>query len=99
MPKTATYYLKKARTTVMFSSHQMSLVGGRCEYLCILQKGRADVQGNLTDIKHEYGRKSLIIHANANLEFLKEHIGVVTYRPLRNGCELQIENKDVAKDI
>src|SRR5699024_2750001 len=31
--------------------------------------------------------------------YLKEHIGVVTYRPLRNGCELQIENEDVAKDI
>src|SRR5690625_1719028 len=99
MLKKATYDLKKAGTTIIFSSHQMSLVEEMCEYLCILQKGRAVVQGNLTDIKHEYGRKSLIIHANANLEYLKEHIGVVTYRPLRNGCELQIENEDVAKDI
>src|SRR5699024_1546416 len=99
MLKKATYDLKKAGTTIIFSSHQMSLVEEMCEYLCILQKGRAVVQGNLTDIKQAYGRKSLIIHAKANLEYLKEHIGVVTYRPLRNGCELQIENEDVAKDI
>lgn len=99
MLKKATYDLKKAGTTIIFSSHQMSLVEEMCEYLCILQKGRAVVQGNLTDIKHEYGRKSLIIHANANLEYLKEHLGVVTYKPLRNGCELQIENEEIAKDI
>jgi len=99
MLKKATYDLKKSGTTIIFSSHQMSLVEEMCEYLCILQKGRAVVQGNLTDIKQAYGRKSLIIHAKANLEYLKEHLGVVTYKPLRNGCELQIENEDVAKDI
>src|SRR5699024_8422557 len=95
MLKKSTYDLKKSGTTIIFSSHKMSLVEEMCEYLYILQKGRAVVQGNLTDIKQAYGRKSLIIHAKANLEYLKEHLGVVTYKPLRNGCELQIENEDV----
>src|SRR5699024_10829343 len=99
MLKKDIYDLKKYEQTIIFSSHQMSLFEEMCKYLCIIQKGRAVVQRNLTDIKHEYRRKSLIIHANANLEYLKEHIGVVTYRPLRNGCELQIENEHVAKDI
>src|SRR5690625_1897868 len=99
MLKKATYDLKKSGTTIIFSSHQMSLVEEMCEYLCILQKGRAVVQGNLTDIKQAYGRKRLIIHAKANLEYLKEHLGVVTYKQLQYVCELQIENEDVAKDI
>src|SRR5699024_10560329 len=55
MLKQATYDLKKSGTTIIFSSHQMSLVEEMCEHLCILQKGRAVVQGNLNDIKREYG--------------------------------------------
>lgn len=99
MLKKATYDLKESGTTIIFSSHQMSLVEEMCENLCILQKGRAVVQGNLTDIKREYGMKNLIIHADSNLDYLKEFPGVVSYRPLRNGCELQIENENVSKLI
>lgn len=99
MLKQATYDLKNSGTTIIFSSHQMSLVEEMCEHLCILQKGRAVVQGNLNDIKREYGMKNLIIHAESDLEYLKEFNGVVSYRPLRNGCELQIENEAVSKSI
>src|SRR5699024_6213451 len=99
MLKQATYDLKKSGTTIIFSSHQMSLVEEMCEHLCILQKGRAVVQGNLNDIKREYGMKNLIIHAESDLEYLKEFNGVVSYRPLRNGCELQIENEAISKEI
>ncbi len=99
MLKKAIYNLKTSGTTIIFSSHQMSHVEEMCENLCILQKGRAVVQGNLADIKRAYGKKNLVIHANANLNYLEKFPGVVTYKPLRNGCELQIENEDISKQI
>ena len=96
MLKKAIYDLKESGTTIIFSSHQMSHVEEMCENLCILQKGRAVVQGNLDDIKRDYGKKNLIIHAEANLEYLKDFPGVTAYNQLRNGCELQIENEEVS---
>lgn len=99
MIKKAIYELKELGTTIIFSSHQMSHVEEMCENLCILQKGNAVVQGNLDEIKREYGKKNLVIHANSNLEYLKDLPGVVTYKPLRNGCELQIENEEVSQLI
>ena len=99
MLKKAIYKLKETGTTIIFSSHQMSHVEEMCENLCILQKGRAVVQGNLDDIKRDYGMKNLIIHADSSLEYLKEFPGVVTYKRLRNGCELQIENQAVSQSI
>ena len=91
--------MKELGTTIIFSSHQMSHVEEMCKNLCILQKGNAVVQGNLDEIKREYGKKNLVIHANSNLEYLKDLPGVVTYKPLRNGCELQIENEEVSQLI
>src|SRR5699024_7350687 len=57
--KKATYDLIKAGTTIIFSSHQMSLVNEMCACLCILQKGSAAVQGNLRDITQAYACTSL----------------------------------------
>src|SRR5699024_11010797 len=44
MLKKATYDLKKAGTTIIFSSHQMSLVVELCEYSCILQRETEELQ-------------------------------------------------------
>ncbi len=99
MLKKAIYDLKASGTTIIFSSHQMSHVEEMCENLCILQNGRAVVQGNLDDIKRDYGKKNLIIHAEANLEYLKNFPGVTAFNQLRNGCELQIENEEVSMAI
>lgn len=99
MLKKAILDLKNGGTSIIFSSHQMSHVEEMCDNVCILQKGRAVVQGNLDDIKRDYGKKNLIIHADSNLEYLKEFPGVATYKQLRNGCELQIENEEVSKLI
>ncbi len=99
MLKEAIFDLKENGTSIIFSSHQMSHVEEMCEHLCILQKGKAVVHGKLSDVKREYGKKNLVIHAEADLSYLKEHPGVVTYKQLNNGCELQIESEAVSETI
>lgn len=99
MMKEAVLDLKDAGTTIVFSSHQMEHVEELCEHLCILQKGSPVVQGSLREIKRSFGKKNLIIHAEESLEFLKEFPGVVKYRRLNEGCELQIKNEAVSQEI
>lgn len=49
---------------VIFSSHQMSYVEEFCEDIAIIDKGKVALEGNLKEIKKEYGKNQLIISAN-----------------------------------
>ncbi|MUV38724.1 Monosaccharide-transporting ATPase [Lentibacillus sp. JNUCC-1] len=99
MLKEAVVDLKNSGTSIVFSSHRMDHVEELCRHLCILHQGRQVVQGDLRDIKRSYGKKNLIIHSDDNLDFLKNFPGVVQFKPVTEGCELQIENEDVSQAI
>src|SRR5690625_614878 len=73
MLKAAVVDLKNEGTTIVFSSHQMDHVEELCEHLCILHQGEDVVQGSLREIKHSFGKKNLIIHADMSLDYLREH--------------------------
>lgn len=97
--KQAVVDLKDQKTSIVFSSHQMAHVEELCENLCILHKGKPVVEGSLREVKQSFGKKSLVIHAENSLEFLRDLPGVVTYKAVTEGCELQIENEDVSQSI
>ncbi len=99
MLKEAVVDLKNRGTSIVFSSHQMAHVEELCENLCILHKGEDVVQGSLREIKRSFGKKNLMIHGDMPLEFLRDHPGVVRYKQVTEGCELQIEHEDVSQTI
>ncbi|MCL1896823.1 MAG: DUF4162 domain-containing protein, partial [Clostridiales bacterium] len=47
--------------TVIFSSHQMAQVEEFCDDICIIDKGRSILEGNLSDIKRSYPRDLLYV--------------------------------------
>jgi len=53
----------KQGKTVIFSSHQMSAVEEFCDDICIIDKGRAVLSGNLREIKKTYPRDNIYIEA------------------------------------
>src|SRR5699024_9460795 len=97
--KKAVSDINRQGTSIVFSSHQMSHVEELCENLCILHKGKAVVQGSLRGVKQSFGKKNLLIPAEGDLEYLRNHPGVTQYKQLAEGCELQIENEDVSQTI
>ncbi|MEJ8304896.1 ABC transporter ATP-binding protein [Saccharibacillus sacchari] len=52
---------------LVFSSHQMMQVEQFCEQICILKRGRVQIDGRLSDIKRSYGRSNLILRSEADL--------------------------------
>ena len=63
--------------TVIFSSHQMSQVEEFCDDICIIDKGRSVLEGDLTAIKRAYPRDLLyveteegIVASSKNLDML-----------------------------
>ncbi|WP_164669584.1 ABC transporter ATP-binding protein [Virgibacillus doumboii] len=99
MLKEAVIDLKEKGTSIVFSSHRMEHVEELCEHLCILHKGKPVVQGELREIKKSFGKKNLIVHADFPVEYLKDYPGVLRYKPVTEGCELQIEREDIAGKI
>lgn len=99
MLKDAVTELKDQGTSIVFSSHRMDHVEELCEHLCILQKGKPVVKGELREIKQSFGKKNLIIHGDIPLDFLKDYSGVLRFRKVMQGCQLQIRNEAVSQQI
>ena len=97
--KEAILYVKNLGTTIIFSSHQMDHVEDLCENLCIMDRGKPVVQGKLKEIKKDFGRKNLTIHADFDCSDLKNLRGVTNYQTTAEGVRLQIIDETVVQQI
>ena len=97
--KEAVLSLKENGATIVFSSHRMEHVEEMCEHLCILHKGNPVVYGSLKEIKRDFGKKNLVIHADFPLDPLAAFPGVVKAKLTMEGIILQIEGEKVAEHI
>jgi len=53
--------LAKQGTTIIFSSHRMEHVEELCKNICILDRGKVVLNGNLKGIKKNFGKLNLVI--------------------------------------
>jgi ABC-2 type transport system ATP-binding protein len=97
--KEAVVDLKRNGTTIVFSSHRMEHVEELCEFLCIMHKGKPVVHGELKEIKRSFGKKNLIIHADIDMNFLKDYKGITKFKTTAEGANIQIEEEKVAESI
>lgn len=64
--------LRRAGKTILFSTHQMEQVERLCDSICLINHGKAVLQGELRKIKFEHRRPSVHIAYEGNGDFLKE---------------------------
>ena len=53
-------------TTVMLSSHRMEQVEELCEDICIIDRSRAVLAGNLREIKRGYPERTITVSTSLN---------------------------------
>jgi ABC-2 type transport system ATP-binding protein len=53
--------LRKQGRTILFSTHRMDQVEKLCDNICLVNKGRAVLKGNLREIKKQYGHNRVQI--------------------------------------
>ena len=68
--------LKKKGTSIIFSSHRMEHVELFCENLVVLVKGKSVLQGKLSKIKKDYGKKNLIVKGDIDPQEIEKCDGV-----------------------
>lgn len=95
---------------VIFSSHQMSYVEEFCEDITIINHGSVVLEGELSQIKREFGHNQLVVNAENKTpqelnEFLNSHFNNVlkVNQVKKEGCIIEclsgITSKDILKQL
>lgn len=97
--KEAVVDLKNSGTSIVFSSHRMEHVEELCEHLCIMHRGKPVVHGSLKDIKRSFGKKNVVVHADFDIQYLKDIPGVIKAKATAEGIHLQVESEQISQKI
>jgi ABC-2 type transport system ATP-binding protein len=89
--------LREQGSTIILSTHRMEQVEMMCDAICLINKGRNVLNGDLRAIKQSYGKNTLRIEYSGDSDFLEgtglvekvNHFGAVVEARLRPGADPQ----------
>ena len=70
--KDAFIELKNAGKTLLFSTHRMDTAERLCDSICLINHGRAVLEGDLNKIRAGYGKRNVQIKYEGDSRFLKD---------------------------
>jgi ABC-2 type transport system ATP-binding protein len=82
--------LKEAQKAVIFSTHQMDQAEKLSDALCLINRGRAVLDGTVRDIKKRYGRNTLHLEFEGEGAFMENLPGVQRAILFGNAAELEL---------
>jgi len=82
--------LKQKGKTVLFSTHRMDTVERLCDSICLVNRGRVVLDGDLKQIKARYGRNNIQVQYEGDGAFLKDPALVKTANDYGNYVEVQL---------
>ena len=81
---------KKRGKTILFSTHRMDQVEKLCDSICLINKGKAVLQGRLAQVKAQYGKNNVQIEYQGNGDFLEQPQLVGSYNNYGNYVEVRL---------
>ena len=85
--------------TIIFSTHMMDQVEKLCSEICLIDDGRAILQGKLADIKKEYGHNTISMRFNGDGSFLSELPDVESVNDHGNGVFIRLREGARTRNI
>jgi len=90
---------KERGATIIFSTHLMDQVEKLCDSICLINEGKAVLDGEIKNIKKDFRRNSVIMQFDGNGKFLKNSSIVKKFKEIDNYLEIfPAEGKEV-RDI
>jgi len=84
--------LRDKRKTILFATHRMEQVEQMCDDICLFNKGKAILQGKLSDIKRSFGRNTVILEFEGDGSFIDELENVRINNRSTNYAEIRLLN-------
>jgi ABC-2 type transport system ATP-binding protein len=88
--KDAFLELAKEGKTILFSTHRMDSAERLCQSICLINHGKAVLQGDLSQIKARYGKVSVQIRYEGDSSFLHEPRLVQAFNDFGNYVEVRL---------
>jgi ABC-2 type transport system ATP-binding protein len=82
--------LRQKGVAIIFSTHQMEQVEKMCDNICLINKGKLVLSGELSEIKKHYGTNTVRLEFEGNGEFLKDVANVQRADVYQNYAELEL---------
>ena len=90
--RAAVLELKAGGTTIIFSTHDMTVAETMCDFIFMIYKGKKVLDGTLTSIQASYGQDILRVNCEGERAVMSDLEGVTMIRDFGNMQELQITN-------
>lgn len=91
--------LRDKGKTVLFSTHRMEQVEQMCDDICLFNNGKMVLQGNLREIKKEFGKNTLLIEFQGDGIFIDNLSNVRVNNRSTNFAEIRILDQQNPQDI
>ena len=92
--------LKDSGKTIILSTHVMEQAEQLCDDICLINKGRILLKGNLREIKQSYGRDTVLIEFEGSDDFLNDFKNLKFINRTKNRVEFRLpENGFSATEI
>jgi ABC-2 type transport system ATP-binding protein len=82
--------MAKSGKTILLSTHRMDQVERLCQSICLINHGRAVLEGDLNQIKAGYGRHNVRIKYDGDARFLHEKRLVHSFNDYGNYVEVRL---------
>jgi ABC-2 type transport system ATP-binding protein len=97
--KDALLELAKNGKTILFSTHRMDSAERLCQSICLINHGKAMLQGDLSQIKGGYGKLNVQIRYEGDSSFLHEPRLVQKFNDYGNYVEVRLAPGADAQDL
>ena len=82
--------MKQKGKTILFSTHRMDQVEKLCDSICLINRGKSVLQGDLKQIKARYGKNNVQIEYEGDGNFLQQTKLVGSYNNYGNYVEVRL---------
>ncbi len=82
---------KQAGKTILFSTHRMDQVERLCDAICLVNHGKAVLEGDLTQIRASYGRQDVTLEYEGESAFLDDKALVQSFNNYGKYVEVRLK--------
>lgn len=85
--------MKEKGRTIIFSTHRMEQVEMICDNICIINKAERVLEGNLSQIKKQYGKNTVLLDYEGDAGFIKSFPEIEKIDDYGKSMEIKLKEK------
>ncbi|NOR15161.1 MAG: ATP-binding cassette domain-containing protein [Candidatus Aminicenantes bacterium] len=85
--------------TIIFSTHRMEQVEMICDHICLINKAEKVLEGNLGQIKRDYGKNTVVLDYEGDAGFIQEFAGIEKIDDYGKYMEIKLREQTDPQDL